>query len=97
MAVGIKDWFIVIAIGCVLMTIPKKTKMSCAVSWIVMAGLLVTSFLYPIRAINRAADYFFFLLLPLISNLNHEKLLPKDAVIAEIIVYPMLLAVQFSL
>ena len=65
--------------------------------WIVMAGLLITSFLYPIRAINRAADYCYLLLLPLICNLNHEKQLPKDAVIAELIAYPMLLAVQFSL
>ena len=97
MAVGIKDWFIVIAIGLTLYAVERTTTLSRALSWVIIIGLLITSFLYPIRAVNRAADYCYFLLLPLICSLDPEKQYAGKAAIPDVIIYPMLLAVQFSL
>lgn len=96
-AVGVKDWFIAIAIGLTMLSVTQSTRLVKKSVVIVLLGLVITSFLYPVRAINRAADYCFLMCLPLIGTFISKEYFPKGKVFAEYIIYPMLLAVQFNL
>lgn len=71
--VGLKKWLIVINALGMMYLISRQSSKNKILLTIVTFGLYITSFAYPIRAINRAADYFFIFMLPMVSSMNiHE-------------------------
>ena len=92
--VGLKDWLTVGVIGTSLLIWTNKT--SNAMTKLIILGLFVTSFLYPIRAINRAADYFYCLLMPALVLYKERWKSNNRSLYLNYLLLPLLLGVQMA-
>ena len=72
--VSIKCWILVISSFILLFILAKKTDQYKKLPYLVLVGALILSFLYPIRSISRAADYFYIFLLPMAAAYQKKKL-----------------------
>lgn len=94
--VGLKDWLTVIVIGISLIMINRQNESINNIVKLLIIGLFITSFLYSIRAINRAADYFYCLLLPLISSYSVSKNNTAVLLYMNYLLLPLLLGIQIA-
>ena len=63
----------------------------------VLLGLFITSFLYPVTAISRASDYCFAFLLPIIASCRIEKLSSFGKIFMGYAIFPIFFALQMTI
>ncbi|WP_335673858.1 EpsG family protein [[Clostridium] symbiosum] len=94
--VGITDWYMLCVTGLILLCGFRKNEHAAQFQKVVLVGLIIISVAYPIRAINRAYDYFLFFLVPLIASCfaieGHEK---KKVLLW--LYMPLMFVVQFKM
>ncbi len=95
LSVGIKDWFTLVSFGIILIWVSKRTRVPSTIVELSLVGILIISIFYPIRAINRASDYFLILLLPSIGAMKKRN--TQLSLFSTLVAYPLMLAVQLNL
>ena len=84
-AVGKKDLLICFSFGFLMLIVHDNIKENNKFLKVVLAGLVILGFLYPIRAITRAVDYFFVLaIVPSVNYLEKRKLVNKGMLVYKI-------------
>ena len=94
--VGITDWYMLIVVGILLFCGFNKGKRSQKFEKVVFCGMVIISVAYPIRAVNRAYDYFLVFLIPLIANCFSKKEFEKKRMLIWIYM-PLMFIVQFKM
>jgi hypothetical protein len=71
---GKRIWLTALSSIAILFSIYQKAEVDRNMIIMILMGLFITAFLYPIRAINRASDYCFLFLLPILASCRFEKM-----------------------
>lgn len=93
--VGLTDWYMLILIGIIILICNINNIFFEKMSAIVGVGLIILGIAYPIRAINRAYDFFIIFIIPIISS--NIALSNKNKRILLWIMMPLLYVVQFKM
>jgi len=93
--VGLTDWYMLILIGIIILICNINNIFFEKMSAIVGVGLIILGIAYPIRAINRAYDFFIIFIIPIISS--NIALSNKNKRILLWIMMPLLYVIQFKM
>lgn len=94
---GKRIWLTALSSIAVLFSVYKNAGIDRNMIIMILLGLFITAFFYPIRAINRASDYCYLFLLPIIAACRFEKLSPFGKAFMGYAIFPVLFVLQLTL
>ena len=94
---GKRIWLAAIASIAVLFSVCRKGDVDRNMIIMVLIGMFITSFLYPITAISRASDYCYAFLLPIIASCRIEKLPTFGKAFMGYAIFPIFFLLQMTI
>lgn len=94
---GKRIWLTAVASVAILFSVCRKGDVDRNMILMVLLGLFITSFLYPVTAISRASDYCFAFLLPIIASCRIEKLSSFGKIFMGYAIFPIFFALQMTI
>ena len=94
---GKRIWLTALASVACMFSVCRKGDVDRNMILMVLLGLFITSFLYPITAISRASDYCYAFLLPIIASCRIEKLSTFGKVFMGYAIFPIFFALQMTI
>lgn len=94
---GKRIWLMALSSIAILFSIYQKAGIDRNMIIMILLGLFITAFFYPIRSINRASAYYYVFLLPIIAACRFDRLSAFGKACMGYAIYPAFLAIQMTL